>query len=244
MLAAEDEDDADAARFATACRTRFIDPLKARLRDEKDKQSKRREKIDTARVARLPSIERQNESAQQAMLDMAIVHAEYIGKFKEDQTLPRMVRRCLNSLGYGVSAYRTFPGRPGEWSRMKRSAIVACLGDKDCWYIVITDHKTQKSIPNLGRLVPDDVKFTFEHLVDFGTPSRDLLYEPTSERGQTVQIHNLAKDFAQMYDPECEYPEPNAKVLRNDDRAQRKSRQGGAHGRACGKIRRSGTSLL
>ena len=143
VLAAEDEDDADAARFTTACRTRFIDPLKARLRDEKDKQSKRREKIDTARVARLPSIERQNESAQQAMLDMAIVHAEYIGQSKEDQTLPRTVRRCLSSLGYGVSVYRTFPGRPGEWSRMKRSAIVACLEDTDCWYIVITEHKTQ-----------------------------------------------------------------------------------------------------
>ena len=76
MLAAENVDNADATRFETACRTHFVTRLKARLREEKEKQSKRREKIDTIRVAWLPSIERQDISAQQAVLSMVIVHAE------------------------------------------------------------------------------------------------------------------------------------------------------------------------
>lgn len=207
VLAADDIDDADGMKIASSCKTRFVVPLRKKLSAETDQQRTRRNEIDKVRVRNFPSIELMNASARQAMFDISVIHSEYIESYKKTHKIPPIVRRALNTMAYGTSAYRTFPGRPGEWGRMKYTKVKECLDDDRCWYLVVTDHKTIKSSGPLGRYMPDDVKHVFRKLVDFCDPSKNLLYEPHSS-AKHVQIHKLAADFAKMYTPGHQCPEP------------------------------------
>ena len=213
VLVADDTDNAAVAKSANACKVRFIKPLRKKLADEKENQRARREKLDTVRLANLPSIPSRNEAAQRAMFDIAVVHAACAESYAATRTIENTARRFLNSAAYGISAYRTFLGRSGEWKRMQRSSIIACTEDASCSMILITDHKTKRTCGILGRYMPDDVKWAFKNLTDFGDASQDLLYVPLST-SKYVQISKLGCDFASMYTPGKTEPEPT--LMRKD----------------------------
>ena len=64
----------------------------------REKQRKLRNEIDKLRKDNLLDIEYQNASAQKALFDMYILHAEYIDKFRVTHELPRIVRRALHAM--------------------------------------------------------------------------------------------------------------------------------------------------
>ena len=205
VLESEDADDALGMRLALACLRRIVGPVKKKVHDEKAKQTERRKVIDAARMAKLASISEQNKSAKQSMIDMKILRDAYIDEFQETGSLPQLVRRCLNTQAYGVSAYRTYPGRPGEWKRMKKSQIQECIVQA-LWYISVIDHKTFKTSGPLGRYMPPDVQYVFKILLELANPENQYLYQSPS--GVGVEIHKLAYDHALMYAPGCTWPEP------------------------------------
>ena len=200
-------------KYATACKVRFIEPLKGKLADAREKQRLRREEIDKGRIKKLPPADQRNDLARRAMLDMLIVCDAFTTQFEATKQIPRIVRRYFNTVCYGVAAYRTFLGRPGEWKRMLRAIIQACLDVPDCNMVLIKDHKTLRTSGVLGRLMPGDVKWMFKKLLEFATPSKSLLFEPVG-RADCIQIHALGRGFASMYTPGCEPPEPT--LMRKD----------------------------
>ena len=151
---AEDIEDAEAIRFCTLARARFIDTLKKNRWEVGEARRMRRIELDMVRIANLPSIEQQNTIAHTAFLDMHIIYEAYIGEFEKNGEIPDIVRRLLNAQSYGISTVRTFPGRPGEWDRMKLATILKCLSDPNQWFILVVDHKTFKSMGPLGRFMP------------------------------------------------------------------------------------------
>ena len=187
---AEDNHDNELMGYINACRTRILKPLKKKLKAARDKQRTRRKDIDTEREKKLPTVEIQNKAAQQALSDLSTLHAAYLKTFEADGTLPRGARLAMNAMAYGVAAYRTFPGRPGEWSRMKASHMRECVQNPECWYTVITDHKTKATSGNLGRYLPPDVKAAFGFLLDF-TGADDLLFDADEreENTETAQAN-------------------------------------------------------
>ena len=208
-LTAEDNGDQEGQRIAQACRVRFHGPLTKKLAVEKEKQRQRRNELDEKRSKNLPKIEMMNSSAEQAMFDATVVHAEYLPIFIKEGEAPPLVRRFMKAAAYGVKAYRTFVGRPGEWGRMLKVIIQACLDDPEAWYIVITGkHKTKKTFPKLGRFMPNDVKYMFKLLIDLADPSSPLLYQPQTASGKVCQLAKLARDFRDMWTPGYEFPEP------------------------------------
>ena len=213
MLTGEDRDDSLAVKYASACKVRFINPLKGKLADAKEHQRIRREDIDKGRIANLPKAANRNDIVRRAMLELLIVCNAFAETFKTMSTIPRIVRRFINTVAYGVAAYRTFLGRPGEWKRMLRAIIQTCLDNEDSIMVLITDHKTVRTSGKLGRYMPADVKWTFRKLIEFATPSKTLLFEPVG-RAECIQLHALGYDFASMYTPGCEPPEPT--LMRKD----------------------------
>ena len=206
QLTAEDAGDDVAAKLAQQCRVRFINPHRKKCVDERGNQRTRRIKIDKSRIEMLPPAELMNSVATQATLDMAVLHAAYHGPGITDCKSTTILRRALNTMAYGVAAYRTFPGRPGEWSRMQQTKVIECLADAAKWYIIVTDHKTFATSGALGRYMPPDVKYVFKLLIDMNDPSMNLLFQPT--RFGTVQMAKLAVDFQKMYTPSHQCPEP------------------------------------
>jgi hypothetical protein len=206
MMAYEDDEDDRGMRIAGACKVRVVEPLKKKVNAERAKQTERRKKIDAIRMGNILPVSSQNDVAKQSMWDMKVVRDAYIEEFKKKGTVPQLVRRCLNTQAYGVSAYRAYPGRPGEWKRMTKGMIEECVNDENRWYVVITDHKTFKSSGALGRYIPDDVKFVFRILLEFAPPESKYLYQSPS--GGCVEIHRLALEHGLMYSPKFEVPEP------------------------------------
>ena len=207
ILTGDDRGDSAAVRYAHACTERFVKPLKKKITDEKEKQRIRREALDTIRLASLPEMQSRNALVKRVMIDIAIVYAEYIEDYLQGQDLPRIARRSMNSSSYGVHAFRSFLGRPGEWKRMMRTKIQACVDEAARTFVEITDHKTITTSGVLGRSLPADVKWTFGKLVALGAYGRNLLYIPTGT-SDYVAIHRLAHDFACMYTPGRTSPEP------------------------------------
>lgn len=208
FLAAEDKDDKDGMSATTSCKIRYLTPLKDKLKEQKELARLARNNVDIKRIAALPSIAEMNTSCRSAMLDLKILHDHYLTTMKENpEGLPRLVRRAMNTLVYGIMAYRTYPGRPGEWGRMLQKVIIECLDDPNRWFVIITDHKTYLKRGPLGRYMPPDVKWACRMLLDFKTRGRRTLFEPTNQ-ADTVQIHRLAHQFAQMYTPGKQAPEP------------------------------------
>ena len=46
-----------------------------------------------------------------------------------------------------------------------------------------------------------------EKLLDFADPNMNLLFQPAG-RAKRTQIHRMATQFAEMYTPDCQGPEP------------------------------------
>ena len=205
-LEAEDADDKAGMQCALMCQKRYVKPLRDKLSVEKDNQTERRKAIDRIRFNNLPPIPMQNQAAKDAMFDMTILHDHYLHMFLETGKIPRMVRRALNCKAYGVAAYRTFPGRGGEWERMTADQIRKAVEDGSIWYIIIVHHKTMKSSGPLGRLMPSDVKYAFKILLAFATPGKNLLFEPLGT-AKNIQTSKMGIDFALAHTPGFQSPE-------------------------------------
>ena len=147
-----------------------------------------------------------NTAAQRSMFDMLVIHDAYIKQFNETVSIPRLVRRFLNTVTYGVGVYRTVLGRPGEWSGMRFKQIAKALEDPLCWYTIIIHHKPEKSC-SIGRYLPKDFKWMLRMLMDFSGSPLNLLFEPTGV-GKRCQMHRLAKQHALVYTPGYESAEP------------------------------------
>lgn len=208
MLQGEDEGDDEAQRFGSLCKRRFVAALQPKVSEAKAMAEKRRSDLDTKRAENLPKIPQMNEAAMQALIDLHVLRDTYLESFKKTGTLPRSVRRAINAKAYGVAAYRTFPGRPGEWERMLVSHVEECLKNPEIWYIVVTHHKTIKTSGPLGRYMPADVKMAFMILVEFMVEDRGLLFNPSRGKTSKVQLAQLAGHFAKAHTPGREKPEP------------------------------------
>ena len=187
---------------------RYVKPLRRKIADETNEHSERRKNIDRIRCKNLPDVALQNSAARLAMYDVEVIHAAYFEQYKATGKIPSLVRRALNAKCYGVAAYRTFPGRPGEWERMTAKQIKECIDDPDAWFVIITDHKTKKQFPELGRYMPKDVKAVFARLLDFSDPKKNLLFQPQRPNTKNCQMSKLAIDFALADTPGRQSAEP------------------------------------
>ena len=206
LLESDDSKDFEASHAASSSRNRFLDALKKKLKEATIFQRERRREIDLIRLSKLPTINEMNAAAAKSMFDLLVLKEKYLQMHLfEDQGIQSLVRRAINTIAYGVLAYRTYPGRPGEWSRMTCKQIQACLKDPEMEYIIIVDHKTKKG-GSLGRLLPPDVKFVCEILIEFST-SNGLLFCPTGS-GKVCRMDKLALQHCQLYTPNKQGPEP------------------------------------
>ena len=179
---------------------------KNKLSDDREKQRVRREEIDRVRIKKLAPVDLMNTAAQRSMFDMLVIHDAYIKQFNETVSIPRLVRRFLNTVTYGVGVYRTLLGRPVEWSDMRFKQIAKALEDPLCWYTIIIHHKPEKS-GSICRYLPEDFKWMLRMLMDFSSSPLNLLFEPTGV-GKRCQMHRLAKQHALVYTPGYEFAEP------------------------------------
>ena len=193
-----------------ACPTQWLQKKRAlhknKLSDERGKQRVRREEIDRVRIKKLAPADLMNTAAQRSMFDMLVIHDAYIKQFNETVSIPRLVRRFLNTVTYGVGVYRTVLGRPGEWSGMRFKQIAKALEDPLCWYTIIIQHKPEKS-GSIGRYLPEDFRWMLRMLMDFSSSPLNLLFEPTGV-GKRCQMHRLAKQHALVYTLGYESAEP------------------------------------
>ena len=206
-LEGEDRNDTVAIQCSTMMGKRFIAPLRKKIYDGVDEHTERRRKIDEERLKLLPSPELMRDAAQLALYDIIVLHREHAAEYKRTGKLPVIVRRALNAKAYGVLVYRSVPGRGGEWEMMELTQILKCLDDPDCWFIVVTAHKTAKSIGSLGRYMPDDIKAMLRFFVDFCKEERDQLFLPLRSATKQYQMSKLAHDYAASHTPEHQCPE-------------------------------------
>ena len=145
-----------------------------------------------------------------ALIDLNIVCDAYADKF--DQTLTSLqvkIRRVINANILFALAYRTYPGRPGEQEQFPLSEMEKCVADPDAWYVIVTHHKTEATMGDMGREVPPEIKPTMAKVVKFGCRKRNLLFVPAREDTQCIQVNKALTDAARVYTPGFQHPEPS-----------------------------------
>lgn len=114
ILEADEDQNDEAGRMATVFRKRFVNPTRKLCQDAVEERLWRRYLIDLERSQSLPKVPMMNSAAQEAMFDVAVLHAAYIEQYRETGSIPAIVRNALNAKVYGIAAFRTFAGRPGD----------------------------------------------------------------------------------------------------------------------------------
>lgn len=207
-IKAEDVDDPDGVRLAEAFKKRYIVPLKKKLPQEKEHQLARRKELDGQRIKNLPPLDVRGEAVNSAIIDLNILCDENLAAFQRTGKLSPAIRRAMNATIIGIMAYRTYPGRPGEWAKVPLSRVSECIEDKDSWYVIITDHKTKKTSGALGRYLPPEFKSVLEKFIRFSNPKKNQLLVPARKKTKHVRVDKCAIEFAAVYTPGHQYPEP------------------------------------
>ena len=208
IVEADDNKDAEASQLATSFKIRFVAFTRKKCLACAKEREDRRFELDKERASKLPPVEVMRAASKQAMFDMAVLHAKYIDEFKAKGCIPASVRSAMNAKVYGIAAFRSFPGRPGEWERMRRDVVQEACKDPSVYYITVRKHKSSKSSGVLGRLLPTDFKWAAEKLMDFGDEEKNKLFQPCGEKSKTVELSKVAAQFARAHTPGYEKPEP------------------------------------
>ena len=105
---------------------------------------------------------------------------------------------ALRCVFYGYPSDKTLVGNTQEF-----------IEDPDAWYVVVKHHhKTISSAGYLGRYIPPELKAVQRKVIKFGCETRNLFLAPPREKTQHIAVHKLVREWAKVYTPGCQYPEP------------------------------------
>ena len=209
-LAGKAEDMGDTTGFnqALSFKRRWLSGMKHILAAGKTTRTARRKAIDTARRLKLPSVPQQHKGVNDALIDIEILARENANGFQVSGCLAPGVRRALNAALAGVFAYRTYPGRPGELQLLPLSKLRKVVNDPEAWMYEVQIHKTADSHGVLGRYVPPELKEALRWALQLATKDQARLFVSGKGAGAGVAVRKAAIDFAKVYTPGTQYPEP------------------------------------
>ena len=209
-LAGKAEDMGDTTGFnqALSFKRRWLSGMKHMIAAGKTTRTARRKAIDTARRLKLPSVPQQHKGVNDALIDIEILARENANGFQVSGCLAPGVRRALNAALAGVFAYRTYPGRPGELQLLPLSKLRKVVNDPEAWMYEVQIHKTADSHGVLGRYVPPELKEALRWALQLATKDQARLFVSGKGAGAGVAVRKAAIDFAKVYTPGTQYPEP------------------------------------
>ena len=130
---------------------------------------------------------------------MAKLHV--INKYAVDnslQELPYKLKLEAATATVGIINFNSFPGRSGEWAKLKRTHVKEQL-DKHADHVLCSEHKTASTYGGLAKFVSPGSWEAFRLYLGLPGKRTDLFLKPPSTTISTVSISSLLKRFGMMH---------------------------------------------
>jgi hypothetical protein len=179
--------------------------------------------LDASRLDQFPSSEEAKEAVLKAMVSLASLSHETIGK----PQLSFNEKLNATTAMVGIIHYNSFAGRSGEWQSMTRKHVEEQIAlGKD--YLLCPKHKTSDTYGTLAKYVPAGSMKAMAVYMGLPGKAKDLMLEPANSQSLQVSIAQHLQRFGKLFlgkvDP------PNSNLIRKQYHTQllRMSREGQA----------------
>jgi hypothetical protein len=136
-------------------------------------QDNLKRKLDGTRLTFFPTTDAIRRAVRQAMVRLAVI-CKY---FQGVTDVPAEFRTEALTCVVGIIAYNSFPGRCGEWCKLKAEHVSQQIQAGHCW-LQCSDHKTASTYGDLGKWMPAGSAEAFRRWLELGSKNSDLFLDP------------------------------------------------------------------